>query len=155
MAEISQLTQIPETTLTEEDILGLESALGASLPSDLSRFLMEVGYASFIDEGFAYITIGKQSSAFGQFYGRRPGVKFNPYDFDSGALRLGDVKSHYPEKSLIFAGDELGGEYFIGFAEGAKGVYWMIYGERADYEWVCESFAEFVSLIIVDPYGDE
>lgn len=155
MAEISQLTPIPETSLTEGDILSLESALGAPLPDDLSGFLMKIGYASFIDEGFAYVKIGRQNSAFGQFYGRRPGLKFDPYDFDSGALRLGDIKSHYPENTLIFAGDELGGEYFIGFSEGVKGVYWMIYGERADYEWVCESFTEFISLIVVEPYDDE
>ncbi len=155
MAEISELTPIPETNLTEKEIFILESALGAPLPGDLSRFLGKMGYASFIDVGFAHIKIGEQDSAFGQFYGRRPGVKFDPYDFDSGALRLGDIKSYYPEKALIFAGDELGGEYFMWFSEGSKGVYWMIYGERADYEWVCESFTEFISLIVVDPYDDE
>lgn len=155
MAEISQLTSIQKTNLSEEDIRRLESALGAKLPDDIAQFLLEFGYASFIDEGLAYIEIGTQDSAFGQFYGKRPGVDFDPYDFNSGALRLGDGKSHYPEKSLVFAGDELGGEYFLTLSMENTGIYWMIYGGRADYEWVCGNFAEFMSLIKIDPYDDE
>lgn len=155
MADISQITSIPGTNLSESDLRGLEVAVGRALPADVQRFFAGYGYASFSDVGFAYIKIGEQNSAFGQFYGKRPGVKFDPYDFNSGALRLGDAKSHYPENVLIFAGDELGGEYFLRFYDDSWRIYWMIYGPHADYEKVCDSFSEFVHLIQIDPYDDE
>ncbi len=154
MADISQLTPIPGTKLSEGDVRRLESNLGSAVPNGLRNFLLEIGYASFIDVGFAYIKIGSQNAAFGQFYGKEPDMHFDPSDLESGALRIGDVKSHYPSGSLIFAGDELGGEYFIMNSEGGHGIYWMIYGEQSDYEWVCANFSDFVSLINIDPYDD-
>lgn len=153
MASEDQLTRIPETALCDAEIDDLEAALGYTIPEDLRAFIGTFGYSSFIDIGYGGLAINGHKAAFGQFYGKRPGKEYDPRDFDSGALRLGDAKSHYPESSLIFAGDELGGEYFIQFGE-KSGIYWMIYGESSDFLKVCNSFNEFLSLIQVEPYDD-
>ena len=154
MANFRDLSAIPGTNLNESDLLSLEDALGAHIPADLRDFLGTYGYASFIDQGYGEITIGDQNAAFGQFYGKRPSASFNPHDFDSGALRVGDVRSHYPRGSLIFAGDELGGEYFLKILGDNPGIYWMIYDSNSDSRFVCESFSDFLSRIVIRSYDD-
>ena len=116
---------------------------------------MDFGYASFIDVGYGELDIGGQNAAFGQFYGKKPGSKFDPFDFESGALRIGDAKSHYPNGSVVFAGDELGGDYFIKVGGENTGVYWMIYAPERNSVFVCESFDSFLSRIRLTPYDDE
>jgi hypothetical protein len=155
MASYDQISPIPDTILTAQEVKLLEAALGESVPDDLKNFVMSYGYASFSDVGFGDLTFSGQNAAFGQFYGRRPGVKYDPYDFKSGALRIGDAESHYPPQSLIFAGDELGGEYFFGLGQSSPGIYWMIYGPDTDYIWVCGSFTQFIEMIEVNKYDDE
>lgn len=153
MATLDQLTPIPDTSLSGAEIGDLEAALGHLLPDALRTFLCNFGYASFIDIGFGVLDVKGRKAAFGQFYGKRPGTNYDPRDFDTGALRIGDPESHYPEGSLIFAGDELGGEYFFLFGQDT-GVYWMIYDESVDFLKVCSDIDEFVDLIEVEPYDD-
>ena len=154
MATIDQLTPIANTTLNEAELQRLETGVGYDLPQDFRTFLAEVGYASFIDTGYGVILIGDKVGAFGQFYGKRPGMHFDPSGIRTGALRIGEELSHYPSGSIVFAGDELGGEYFIRVIAEQVSIYWMIYSEEADYIKVCDSFSEFLERLTVTPYDN-
>ena len=154
MARVDQLTPIPNTELTENEIQRLETEVGHPLPKDFRAFLANIGYASFIDIGYGTIQIGDKEAAFGQFYGKRPGLIFDPSNFETGALQIGERRSHYPPAAIIFSGDELGGEYFIRVGDESPGIYWMLYSENADYIYLCDTFTQFLDRIVIEPYDD-
>lgn len=153
MANYDDLSSVQNTQLTRADVELIEVALGERIPTDLTNFLMRYGYSSFINVGFGALKIGQATAAFGQFYGKRPNEDFNILNSKS-SLRIGDQKSHYPPASLVFAGDELGGEYFIKLGDEEPGIYWMIYGDEADFVYICENFQTFFAMIEIQPYDD-